>query len=64
MKDYDPAGKLGPKLRLPDVVIIHEPKEEEPIVPQHEVEETTDIPQYQPEIPAEMTTQYTEEVME
>lgn len=29
MRDYDPSGKLGPSKRLPDVVVVEEPKEEE-----------------------------------
>lgn len=29
MLDWDPTGKVGPKTPLPDVVIIHAPKEEE-----------------------------------
>jgi hypothetical protein len=29
MRPHDPAGKIGPKAPLPDVVVIHEPKEEE-----------------------------------
>ncbi len=29
MKDTDPYGKTGPKTPLPDVVKIHEPKEDE-----------------------------------
>ena len=30
MKDWDPTGRQGPKMPLPDVVKVHEPKEEEP----------------------------------
>lgn len=29
MKPHDPTGKMGPKTPLPDVVVIHQPKEEE-----------------------------------
>jgi hypothetical protein len=29
MKDWDPTGRQGPKTPLPDVVRVHEPKEEE-----------------------------------
>jgi hypothetical protein len=29
MRPHDPTGKIGPKTPLPDVVVIHEPKEEE-----------------------------------
>ena len=29
MKAWDPAGKEGPKIPLPDVVVVHNPKEEE-----------------------------------
>ena len=29
MKEWDPSGKLGPKVPLPDIVKIHEPKENE-----------------------------------
>merc|ERR1711865_135601 len=31
MMSHDPEGKMGPKQRLPDQVIIHEPKEEAPV---------------------------------
>lgn len=29
MKSFDPSGKEGPKTPLPDVVVVHNPKEEE-----------------------------------
>lgn len=29
MKDWDPTGRQGPKMPLPDVVKVHEPKDEE-----------------------------------
>jgi hypothetical protein len=29
MKEWDPSGRQGPKTPMPDVVKIHEPKEEE-----------------------------------
>ena len=29
MKEWDPSGKQGPKMPLPDIVKIHEPKENE-----------------------------------
>lgn len=29
MLDWDPKGKLGPMTPLPDIVVIHPPKEEE-----------------------------------
>ena len=29
MKEWDPTGKQGPKIPLPDVVTVHAPKEEE-----------------------------------
>ena len=29
MKEWDPSGKQGPKVPLPDIVKIHEPKENE-----------------------------------
>lgn len=29
MLDWDPKGKMGPMTPLPDIVIIHPPKEEE-----------------------------------
>ena len=29
MKEWDPSGKSGPKVPLPDIVKIHEPKENE-----------------------------------
>jgi small subunit ribosomal protein S3e len=28
MKDYDPSGKVGPREPLPDIVIVHNPKDE------------------------------------
>ncbi|OLQ08476.1 40S ribosomal protein S3-3 [Symbiodinium microadriaticum] len=30
MMSHDPEGKMGPKMQLPDNVIVHEPKEEAP----------------------------------
>lgn len=42
MKDHDPSGKLGPSRQLPDVVKIHEPKEEDSYVPPPEVEQPKD----------------------
>ncbi|KAI5069167.1 hypothetical protein GOP47_0015468 [Adiantum capillus-veneris] len=33
MLDWDPKGKQGPSIPLPDNVIIHNPKDEEEIVP-------------------------------
>merc|ERR1739848_221080 len=32
MLAHDPEGKMGPKIPLPDNVIVHEPKEEVPIM--------------------------------
>merc|ERR1712117_570815 len=32
MLAHDPEGKTGPKVALPDNVIVHEPKEETPLV--------------------------------
>ena len=29
MKEWDPKGKIGPKTPLPDVVTVHQPKEDE-----------------------------------
>ncbi len=29
MKDFDPTGRNGPKIPLPDVVKVHEPKDDE-----------------------------------
>ena len=29
MKEWDPTGKQGPKVPLPDVVTVHTPKEED-----------------------------------
>jgi hypothetical protein len=29
MKDWDPTGRQGPKMPMPDVIKVHEPKEEE-----------------------------------
>merc|ERR1712159_885189 len=34
MLAHDPEGKMGPKKTLPDQVIVHEPKEEAPVVTQ------------------------------
>ena len=31
MLPHDPTGRMGPKIPQPDVIVIHEPKEEEPI---------------------------------
>jgi hypothetical protein len=33
MLPYDPTGQKGPKIPLPDVVKVHEPKEEDAPVP-------------------------------
>merc|ERR1712045_265960 len=32
MLSHDPEGKMGPKIALPDNVIVHEPKEEAPLM--------------------------------
>mmetsp|Transcript_48837 Transcript_48837/g.138042 ORF Transcript_48837/g.138042 Transcript_48837/m.138042 type:complete len:106 (-) Transcript_48837:49-366(-) len=32
MLAHDPEGKSGPKMPMPDCVIVHEPKEEAPLV--------------------------------
>ena len=29
---HDPEGKMGPKMQLPDNVIVHEPKDETPMM--------------------------------
>lgn len=29
MKEWDPSGRQGPKTPLPDVVVVHAPKEDE-----------------------------------
>lgn len=29
MKDWDPSGKQGPRAPMPDVVTVHQPKEED-----------------------------------
>ena len=29
MKEWDPSGKHGPKIPLPDIVKVHEPKDTE-----------------------------------
>lgn len=42
MKDHDPSGKLGPGRQLPDVVKIHEPKEEDIYVPPPEIDQPKD----------------------
>merc|ERR1712160_216912 len=31
MLPHDPEGKMGPKQNLPDVVVVHNPKEEEEV---------------------------------
>lgn len=31
MLPHDPTGRMGPKIPQPDVIVVHEPKEEEPI---------------------------------
>merc|ERR1712160_107778 len=36
MLAHDPEGKMGPKLPFPDKVIIHEPKEDAPLIQQGE----------------------------
>ena len=33
MMSHDPEGKMGPKMQLPDNVIVHEPKAEPPGLP-------------------------------
>ena len=33
MLPWDPSGKTGPKTPLPDQVVIHDPKEDGPMVP-------------------------------
>lgn len=30
MMSHDPEGKMGPKMQLPDNVVVHEPKEPQP----------------------------------
>merc|ERR1712203_757221 len=32
MMTHDPTGRMGPKIPLPDNVIVHEPKEEVPVI--------------------------------
>ena len=32
MMSHDPEGKMGPKMQLPDNVIVHEPKDETPMM--------------------------------
>merc|ERR1711933_707617 len=32
MLAHDPEGRMGPKLQLPDAVIVHEPKEDLPVM--------------------------------
>jgi len=40
MMSHDPDGKMGPKMQLPDNVVVHEPKEEAvPMMPPQEQEE-------------------------
>jgi hypothetical protein len=29
MKDWDPTGRQGPKMPMPDIIKVHEPKEDE-----------------------------------
>merc|ERR1712127_475348 len=36
MLAHDPEGKMGPKIPLPDNIVVHEPKEDVPLVPQAE----------------------------
>jgi len=31
MMSHDPEGKMGPKQRLPDQIVVHEPKDEAPV---------------------------------
>jgi len=31
MLTYDPEGKMGPSLKMPDAVVVHEPKPDAPI---------------------------------
>lgn len=38
MLDYDPEGKKGPSVMLPDVITVHEPKEEVVPITQHRTE--------------------------
>ena len=40
MLPWDPTGKTGPKMPLPDQVVIHEPKEEGPLAPTTSVDPT------------------------
>jgi len=43
MLPHDPTGEAGPKMQMPDNVIIHEPKEEEiPIKPVQQVQPNTE----------------------
>lgn len=44
MLPYDPRGEKGPKLPLPDVVKVHEPKEEESVVPIHGASQAIPVP--------------------
>jgi len=34
MLPHDPSGRMGPKVPQPDVIVVHEPKEEEPVADQ------------------------------
>lgn len=43
MLDWDPKGKQGPTIPLPDLVTIHNPKEEEEYIPPPFSERPTNI---------------------
>lgn len=49
MLPHDPAGKAGPKIPLPDVITILEPKDE--YVPAEPTSERKDVPVAAPQAP-------------
>ena len=57
MKDWDPSGKEGPKIPLPDVVTVHTPKEDEIMSDKPQIGKEKEKEGYQPymdEAPASM----------
>lgn len=48
MKDWDPSGKQGPKIPLPDVVTVHIPKEDEIMSDKPQIGKEKEKEGYQP----------------
>ena len=48
MKDWDPSGKQGPKIPLPDVVTVHTPKEDEIMSDKPQIGKEKEKEGYQP----------------